>query len=205
VRSTTIVHVTGRTQIPRYVACRGGCASRSYSGGGSADPRFVLVFDLVRLSAPVPWLSGRASASHAEGRWFDPSRDHQNQCRSQDFQISDFRSLPTTAPGYPPFIRRHGNDPDEVLRSARAAAPHRGVTLEPVALHLAIYGAVGQAKWAAWRRTEHLESACEETSTTRSPWSPPASIPSLSTALNKPRRHPSHRICLPSMPSVTCA
>jgi hypothetical protein len=24
----------------------------------------------------VPWLSGRASASHAEGRWFDPSRDH---------------------------------------------------------------------------------------------------------------------------------
>ena len=28
------------------------------------------------LSAPVPWLSGRASASHAEGRWFDPSRDH---------------------------------------------------------------------------------------------------------------------------------
>jgi hypothetical protein len=42
----------------------------------SADLWFVLVFDLVRLSAPVPWLSGRASASHAEGRWFDPSRDH---------------------------------------------------------------------------------------------------------------------------------
>ena len=36
----------------------------------------VLIFTLVRLSAPVPWLSGRASASHAEGRWFDPSRDH---------------------------------------------------------------------------------------------------------------------------------
>ena len=36
----------------------------------------VLTFTLVRLSAPVPWLSGRASASHAEGRWFDPSRDH---------------------------------------------------------------------------------------------------------------------------------
>ncbi len=46
----------------------------------SADLRFVLVFDVVRLSAPVPWLSGRASASHAEGRWFDPSRDHQHQC-----------------------------------------------------------------------------------------------------------------------------
>lgn len=36
----------------------------------------VLVFGVVHLSAPVPWLSGRASASHAEGRWFDPSRDH---------------------------------------------------------------------------------------------------------------------------------
>src|SRR5215211_4229761 len=33
-------------------------------------------------SVPVPWLSGRASASHAEGRWFDPSRDHTHQ-RSQ--------------------------------------------------------------------------------------------------------------------------
>src|SRR6202012_4480935 len=30
----------------------------------------VLIFDVVRLLAPVPWLSGRASASHAEGRWF---------------------------------------------------------------------------------------------------------------------------------------
>ena len=44
--------------------------------GALCDPRIVLVFDVVRLSAPVPWLSGRASASHAEGRWFDPSRDH---------------------------------------------------------------------------------------------------------------------------------
>ena len=42
----------------------------------TAEAWLVLVFDLVRLSAPVPWLSGRASASHAEGRWFDPSRDH---------------------------------------------------------------------------------------------------------------------------------
>ena len=50
----------------------------------SADPRFVLVFDLVRLSAPVPWLSGRASASHAEGRWFDPSRDHKRLRRSDE-------------------------------------------------------------------------------------------------------------------------
>src|ERR1700722_641481 len=41
----------------------------------AAQVRLVLIFDLVRLSA-VPWLSGRASASYAEGRWFDPSRDH---------------------------------------------------------------------------------------------------------------------------------
>jgi hypothetical protein len=27
---------------------------------------------------------------------------------------------------------------------------------------LAGYGAVAQAKWAAWRRKEHLESVCEE-------------------------------------------
>lgn len=55
-----------------------------------------------------------------------------------------------------------GVDPNELLRSARAVARHRGVTLEPVAPYLAGYGAVGQVKWAAWRRKEHLESACEE-------------------------------------------
>lgn len=57
----------------------------------------------------------------------------------------------------------HGIDPDELLRSARAVARHRGVTLEPIAPHLVGYGAVGQAKWAAWRRKEQLESVCEET------------------------------------------
>jgi hypothetical protein len=59
-------------------------------------------------------------------------------------------------------LARHGIDPNELLRSARAVARHRGVTLEPVAPHLAGYGAVAQAKWAAWRRKEHLESVCEE-------------------------------------------
>ena len=59
-------------------------------------------------------------------------------------------------------LARRGIEPDELLRSARAVARHRGVTLEPVAPHLAGYGAVGQAKWAAWRRKEHLESVCEE-------------------------------------------
>ena len=42
----------------------------------------------------VPWLSGRASASHAEGRWFDPSRDHRHTPQSSI--IAD-DSLPVTA------------------------------------------------------------------------------------------------------------
>jgi hypothetical protein len=58
-------------------------------------------------------------------------------------------------------LARRGIDLNELLRSARAVARHRGVTLEPVAPSLAGYGAVAQAKWAAWRRKEHLESACE--------------------------------------------
>jgi hypothetical protein len=57
----------------------------------------------------------------------------------------------------------HGIDPNALLRSARAVARHRGVTLEPIAPHLVGYGAVAQAKWAAWRRKEQLESVCEET------------------------------------------
>lgn len=59
-------------------------------------------------------------------------------------------------------LSRDGIDTDELLRSARAIAHHRGVTLGPVAPHLVGYGEVGQAKWAAWRRKEHLESVCEE-------------------------------------------
>ena len=59
-------------------------------------------------------------------------------------------------------LARQGIDPDDLLRSARAVARHRGVALEPVAPHLAGYDAVAQAKWAAWRRKERLESACEE-------------------------------------------
>ncbi len=59
-------------------------------------------------------------------------------------------------------LAQRGIDADELLRSARAVALRRGVTLEPVGPHLASYGAVAQAKWAAWRRKEQLESACEE-------------------------------------------
>lgn len=75
-RRTTIVHRRGRAQISCTLSLYGITRPserrwRVLPQGGS-----VLVFDVVRLSAPVPWLSGRASASHAEGRWFDPSRDH---------------------------------------------------------------------------------------------------------------------------------
>src|SRR5271163_3846933 len=85
--------------------------------GGFRDARLVLVFDVVRLSAPVPWLSGRASASHAEGRWFDPSRDHKCRCRSPALHVSDFRSVTHNSPGlsavYPPSGTRSSSEPVE--------------------------------------------------------------------------------------------
>ena len=59
-------------------------------------------------------------------------------------------------------LAANGIDPDVLLHSALAVAEHRGVVLEPVAPHLAGYGELSQAKWAAWRRKEHLESVCEE-------------------------------------------
>ncbi len=49
-------------------------------------------------------------------------------------------------------LAQRGIDPDELLRSARAVARHRGVTLEPVAPHLTGYGAVAQAKWVSRSR-----------------------------------------------------
>lgn len=55
-------------------------------------------------------------------------------------------------------LAQQGIDTDELLRSARAVARHRGVPLEPIASHVAGYGQVGQAKWAAWRRKEKLEA-----------------------------------------------
>lgn len=58
-------------------------------------------------------------------------------------------------------LAKQGIDSDELLRSARAVARYRGVRLEPVTPHLAGYGEVGQAKWAAWRRKEKLEAASE--------------------------------------------
>jgi hypothetical protein len=59
-------------------------------------------------------------------------------------------------------LARQGIDTAELLRSARAVARYRSVVLEPVAPHLAGYGEIGQAKWAAWRRKEKLEAVSEE-------------------------------------------
>lgn len=47
---------------------------------------------------------------------------------------------------------RRGFDAGELRRSAEAVARHRGVRLEPVGPQLTLYGDIGQAKWAAWRR-----------------------------------------------------
>ena len=58
-------------------------------------------------------------------------------------------------------LARQGIDTGELLRSAQAVARYRDVTLEPIAPHVAGYGQVGQAKWAAWRRKESLEAVCE--------------------------------------------
>ncbi|QWF82795.1 nucleotidyl transferase AbiEii/AbiGii toxin family protein [Amycolatopsis sp. CA-230715] len=59
-------------------------------------------------------------------------------------------------------LAQHDIDADEILRSAQAVARYRGVHLEPVSPHLAGYGDVGQAKWAAWRRKEGLDTISEE-------------------------------------------
>ncbi|TKV56969.1 nucleotidyl transferase AbiEii/AbiGii toxin family protein [Nakamurella flava] len=58
-------------------------------------------------------------------------------------------------------LARQGIDADELLRSAQAVARYRNVSLERIAPHVAGYGQIGQAKWAAWRRKERLEAVCE--------------------------------------------
>ena len=45
-----------------------------------SEPQRLVQF--VQLDQHKRLVSDFASASHAEGRWFDPSRDHQHWCRS---------------------------------------------------------------------------------------------------------------------------
>ena len=55
-----------------------------------------------------------------------------------------------------------GLDYDELFRAVHAVAAYRGVELQPVGPVVEGYGSIGQTKWAAWRRRQGLESACEE-------------------------------------------
>ena len=53
-------------------------------------------------------------------------------------------------------------DVDELRRSAEAVAQYRGLDLRPISQVIDGYGAVGQAKWAAWRRAQKVEEVSEE-------------------------------------------
>lgn len=84
------------------------CPVRAVSPAGSPlvtariwwSARSRVIFCLVQgatASDTVPWLSGRASRSHREGRWFDPSRDHdENPLVTAGFLLS--RDLRLRAP-----------------------------------------------------------------------------------------------------------
>lgn len=54
-----------------------------------------------------------------------------------------------------------GLDSDLLLEAAQAVARYRQITLGPIAAVVVGYGALAQAKWAAWRRKEGLEDMSE--------------------------------------------
>src|SRR5206468_12681519 len=56
----------------------------------------------------------------------------------------------------------HAIDSDELRLSVERVAAHRGVDLLPLTEVLAGYGEIAQAKWAAWRRKQQLESRVPE-------------------------------------------
>jgi hypothetical protein len=58
------------------------------------------------------------------------------------------------------LAQEHGLDEDLLMEAAQAVARYRQVALGPVAAVVG-YGALGQAKWAAWRRKEGLEDISE--------------------------------------------
>jgi nucleotidyltransferase AbiEii toxin of type IV toxin-antitoxin system len=82
-------------------------------------------------------------------------------------------------------LARRGIDLNELLRSARAVARHRGVTLEPVAPSSPVTAQSHKPNGphGAAKNTSNLP--VRRASTTRSPWSPPTSIRSSSSATNK--------------------
>lgn len=60
------------------------------------------------------------------------------------------------------LAQEHGLNQDLLLQAAQAVARYRQVTLGPIGAVVTGYGALGQPKWAAWRRKEGLEDMSEE-------------------------------------------
>nr|WP_238174732.1 nucleotidyl transferase AbiEii/AbiGii toxin family protein [Kribbella kalugense] len=59
------------------------------------------------------------------------------------------------------LAERHAINEQQLLQAVTAVARYRKVELGPIAPAVVGYGAVAQAKWAAWRRKEHLEEISE--------------------------------------------
>jgi hypothetical protein len=55
------------------------------------------------------------------------------------------------------LTRRHRVDGTELGTSISEVAGHRGTRLEPLSATLDGYGRIGQQRWEAWRRKQHLE------------------------------------------------
>lgn len=55
------------------------------------------------------------------------------------------------------LIRRHTTDGTELQGACAEVAAYRRVELSPLANALDGYATLGQARWAAWRRQQHLE------------------------------------------------
>ncbi|AKU18099.1 nucleotidyl transferase AbiEii/AbiGii toxin family protein [Luteipulveratus mongoliensis] len=59
------------------------------------------------------------------------------------------------------LAEKHGVDENLLLESATAVARYRKVALRPITPVVVGYGAIGQVKWAAWRRKERVEDISE--------------------------------------------
>lgn len=58
--------------------------------------------------------------------------------------------------------RHHDIDGDELQTALRAVTMHRAIELEPLLPALEGYGALAQARWAAWRAKQMLDTAIPE-------------------------------------------
>jgi hypothetical protein len=55
------------------------------------------------------------------------------------------------------LTRRHPVDGTELDASIHEVARHRGTRITPLGRTLNRYGVIGQQRWEAWRRKQHLE------------------------------------------------